>query len=218
MKKDVKVNAFTLAEVLIVVGIIGIVAEMTIPTLITDITTTKFVGSWKKTYAVLQQAQTTIQNEYGSVSAGFGNIDDTVTGGNNFKNGWLPYLKVLKSCDAGTSVSAGCYNVPDGFTNMDNSAIINYASHVHTSSIILNDGTFLLFYPGTGIGPFTDDSYIFIDVNGADKPNVMGKDVFVLRYSNTKNMFQAHNARADGSLYPECQGNGWTCGAYYLFR
>lgn len=209
--------AFTLAEVLITLGIIGVVAIMTIPTLISNTDTAKFVSGWKKTYSTLQQAQLQIIKDYGSVSAGFGSIDASTTGGNNFRDGWLPYLKVGKTCNAGTSVSDDCYNVPGGFKNMDNSAIANYAEHPATSSIVLNDGTFLLFYPGAGSGPFSTDSWIFVDVNGDKQPNTIGKDVFVLRYSSFKNMFQAHNATAAGGYYPECTGDGWTCGAYYLY-
>ena len=40
--------AFTLAEVLITLGIIGIVAEMTIPTLMNNVQDQAFKAAWKK--------------------------------------------------------------------------------------------------------------------------------------------------------------------------
>lgn len=48
--------AFTLAEVLITLGVIGIVAAMTLPALISDITSIKFKTGFKKSMSVLNQA------------------------------------------------------------------------------------------------------------------------------------------------------------------
>lgn len=210
--------AFTLAEVLITLGIIGVVAALTIPTLMSNIQQLGFVSAWKKTYSLIEQAQKQIQNDNGNISSGFNTINFTATGGNNFRNGWLPYLKVLKTCDAGTSISNGCYSDNNGFQNMDNSAVSNYVVSGATSSIVLQDGTFLLLYPGVCTGTLCSDSYIFVDVNGSNKPNIFGKDVFVIRYSEQKERFYTFGALPEWAyLYsPECTGNGWTCGAYYL--
>ena len=51
-----KRSAFTLAEVLITLGIIGIVAAMTLPSLITNYREKQRVSQLKKTYSTLQQA------------------------------------------------------------------------------------------------------------------------------------------------------------------
>ena len=50
-----KTLAFTLAEVLITLGIIGVVAAMTIPNLISSVETAQFKAIYKKTYAELSQ-------------------------------------------------------------------------------------------------------------------------------------------------------------------
>ncbi len=57
--------AFTLAEVLITLGIIGIVAAMTIPTLITNYKVKVLESKFKKADAVLQQALLKTANELG---------------------------------------------------------------------------------------------------------------------------------------------------------
>lgn len=49
-------RGFTLAEVLITLGIIGIVAAMTMPSLIAEHREKKTVAQLKKTYSTLQQA------------------------------------------------------------------------------------------------------------------------------------------------------------------
>ena len=49
-------KGFTLAEILIALGIIGVVAAMTIPTLISSIQEANFHAKWKECYAVLNNA------------------------------------------------------------------------------------------------------------------------------------------------------------------
>lgn len=55
---------FTLAEVLITLGIIGVVAAMTIPTLIQNTNSTKFSAQFKKTLATLNNAAEMAQAHY----------------------------------------------------------------------------------------------------------------------------------------------------------
>ena len=55
---------FTLAEVLITLGIIGVVAAMTIPTLIANTNSAKFRSQFKKTISTLNQAGLMAQAQY----------------------------------------------------------------------------------------------------------------------------------------------------------
>ena len=55
---------FTLAEVLITLGIIGVVAAMSIPTLISNTNSAKFSAQFKKTLASLNQATLMAQAQY----------------------------------------------------------------------------------------------------------------------------------------------------------
>lgn len=55
---------FTLAEVLITLGIIGVVAAMTIPTLIANTNSAKFRAQFKKTLSTLNQAGLMAQAQY----------------------------------------------------------------------------------------------------------------------------------------------------------
>ena len=55
---------FTLAEVLITLGIIGVVAAMSIPTLIANTNSAKFRSQFKKTVATLNQAALMGQAQY----------------------------------------------------------------------------------------------------------------------------------------------------------
>jgi prepilin-type N-terminal cleavage/methylation domain-containing protein len=63
-EKTDKKAAFTLAEVLITLGVIGIVAAMTIPTLITNTNSAKYRSQFKKTISTLNQAGLMAQAQY----------------------------------------------------------------------------------------------------------------------------------------------------------
>src|SRR5574344_1468101 len=60
-------KAFTLAEVLITLGIIGVVAALTIPTLINSYQEKANVSKFLKTYSALNQAFLMATTEYGPV-------------------------------------------------------------------------------------------------------------------------------------------------------
>ena len=59
-----KRTGFTLAEVLITLGIIGVVAAMTIPTLIANTNSAKFRSQFKKTISTLNQAGLMAEAQY----------------------------------------------------------------------------------------------------------------------------------------------------------
>ena len=58
--------AFTLAEVLITLGIIGVVAAMTIPTLMSKYYEKQTYTRLKETYSILSQALRSVEEEYGT--------------------------------------------------------------------------------------------------------------------------------------------------------
>ena len=60
-------KGFTLAEVLITLGVIGVVAAMTLPTLIQEHREKARVTQVKKAYSILSQAFTMAVQEYGDI-------------------------------------------------------------------------------------------------------------------------------------------------------
>jgi prepilin-type N-terminal cleavage/methylation domain-containing protein len=201
-------KAFTLAEVLITLLIIGVVASIVVPNLIADTQQAEFITAWKKTYGVISQAQLNMVREYGSVTGAFSNIEYSSDGRNSFMNGWLPYLAVTKKCTGARIIHDGCHTI--NFQALNGATIPNYNSI--GAGVILNDGTLINFYSGVCTGNLCTDSNLFIDVNGAKKPNIVGKDVFRMEYRPAKDRFIPG---IDGDT---CTGPGWDCGAYYLFH
>ena len=97
-------RAFTLAEVLITLGIIGVVAAMTIPTLINDYEKKETVTALQKMYSTINQAVKISEIENGSMT-GWGSpaTDFDSTQSKDWWNTYfVPYsdLSVLKTCNS----------------------------------------------------------------------------------------------------------------------
>lgn len=176
-------KAFTLAEVLITLGIIGVVAALTIPTLVNNYRKKQFETGLKKEYSVLLQAldmykqdnETPLKKEDCATHAAF-------------KKAIQPYLKVLVDCGdfqsggyKGQCVQNGYYTQDKKYTYKTYSGNTANENLFDDGQIILNDGSHLLFEnPGGGSAV-----YVSIDVNGYKKlPNKWGEDVFTFQLMN----------------------------------
>lgn len=96
---------FTLAEVLITLGIIGIVAAMTMPVLTEKVNHIISVNRLKKMYSTLSQAMLFTLAKDGDYSS-LGIVDqDTSSIENWYKNSLKPQLKITKECID----SSGCW-------------------------------------------------------------------------------------------------------------
>ena len=90
MKMNFKKSAFTLAETLIVIGIIGVIASLTIPTLSNETNSKEVVTKLKKTQAILEDA-------FGRAEAQYGSLDDwTTLNTNTFTQRMTGTMKLTK--------------------------------------------------------------------------------------------------------------------------
>lgn len=216
-------NAFTLAEVLITLGIIGIVAALTLPTLIQKQNEKVTITKLKKTYSILQNAYMQATNEYGTPDNWNLIGTDSGEGAVNMSNIMANYLKFSKFCGTET----GC--MPDtvyknlngqNFRNMDNTDFISKA--------ILNDGTLIYFQ----VNSPTCDQYnevnpkplnqncggIFVDINGFKGPNTKGIDGFYFMI-NKLGIFPFGGMNDIlGSFNTKCYNNGFSCAAWVLYN
>ena len=179
-------KAFTLAEVLITLGIIGVVAAMTMPSLIANYQKKQTITQLKKVYSIISQAYEMSKSDNGD-SKNWVDTTQTINTENVKKyvqTYWLPYFKSIKECSkyGDCSYDANAKN-PDGSTGLSLTGNNRY-------TIVLSDGTLIAFVPfswtedkGTFWGK---DQKFYIDLNGAKNPNVIGKDVFLFMIYNDK--------------------------------
>lgn len=171
--------AFTLAEILIVLGVIGIVAEMTIPTLVANTTEQANRAAFKSIFADLTQATNSIANANGGLTSAFSTVGDC----GDFRNLFLPYFKYVKTCEENSftcwhNVNTTPIKTNSG-TNMGMGGSTTWSSAF--AGMQLSNGAFIRFRPANlGECNSTDPlcAMIFVDVNGFKKPNVFGRDIY----------------------------------------
>ncbi len=183
-------SAFTLAEVLITLGIIGVVAALTIPSLIQKYQMKSFEVAFKKQYSVLNNAINYIQLNnnlsecYVTVIKVIyqGNLVDNYSGNNSdcvaLKNELISNLKLTPISQYSGFTSISKVRADGGV--MINGSIDYYSALMYSSNFyLLPDGVVVMF-SDSDVRPFFYNDLIFIDVNGAKGPNRWGYDVFCL--------------------------------------
>lgn len=202
--------AFTLAEVLITLGIIGVVAALTIPVLMNTYDKLQTVSKVKKAYSAMSQAIKLSEADNGpNTTWDWGDTtNDNVR--TSFLKYFAPYLRIAQYCesysDCGYSEAAPFYE-PNG-----TSEGTNLVYRPMRTTVLLNDGSLLLVMAFHGAS--VPDHNIYIDINGPQKPNVLGKDVFLFYLYTNAFMPVAYDQG-----YPYVQSNcsasgvGETCAA-----
>lgn len=137
-----KRHAFTLAETLITLGIIGVVAALTIPNLISHYQEQVTVNKLLKSYSILEQAFTSAINENGPVDTWCSQEDLWNACSIKIYETINPYLNVVKECDKGSE--NGCFNRSYKHRFKDATASVN------SRSVVLSDGMSISFNANTG--------------------------------------------------------------------
>lgn len=191
-----KVFAFTLAEVLITLGIIGIVAAITIPTLISNYQKKQYVIQLQKVYTTVNQALVQIASNSSCVGdLACTGLFDTTTTSQSLGDALVPYFKVVKNCE--TNTNQGCMSNSISQYYDGSNPRINMDATNSVYRFITADGAAFYIYnnkdncsnnrgvnnssPSKMCGEFN------VDVNGPQKgPNNMGRDVFYFYITNGK--------------------------------
>ena len=165
---------FTLAEVLITLGIIGVVATLTLPSILTQKVEKERVSQLKKVYSTLNQAYLQTVSENGTPDEwGMETMDDELSHYIFAKN-FRPYLRLSKDC----------IDLPPG--EVAKVCQVQLTDSTTAKSVILIDGTTVTFrvYDGncTHMGRNVCGEFR-IDLNGHRLPNKNGEDIFRLYFS-----------------------------------
>lgn len=197
MKKYSFRKGFTLAEVLITLGIIGVVAALTIPTLVKNYQKQQLLESLKNSYSIMSNWVKLSEIDNGPMSS-------WPTGEKMDVNAFwakyiLPYFANARLC-----ASKGTCGYKGDNVNFDTDW-----SCGGSWAVVTND-TRLLFMLKNGVVVFmprnSQDAegnplyvtLVFVDVNGPSGPNKCGSDVFVF-------------SRANGTFKPNTTHNTKSC-------
>ena len=168
---SLKRPAFTLAEVLVTLGIIGVVSAMTVPTLMQNYQRQSYVTQLHKTYNEMSQALLRYQTDKNALNlreAGMSSQAEV----NNFISS---YFKVVNSCLDSSTVTP-CFANQSEYKKISGATVSGFdndANGLGMSFVLAN---------GTSIRPWLSNGVNFIvmvvDVNGQKGPNILGRDFF----------------------------------------
>ena len=169
--------AFTLAETLITLGIIGVVAALTIPTLVEKYQERLLVTSYKRVYSLLNQAYQSLIPEYGPYS------DWEKTDIDNY-NKFKTRLKISVDCPPNKSNNP-CLTYKDiDYVDLGNNEIegslVSYFSDEQPAIRLVTGESIIFWSRGHGIT-------FVVDLNGDSKPNKLGADLHFFSFNSGKN-------------------------------
>lgn len=190
-----KLKGFTLAEVLITMTLIGIVASLTLPALVTDVQRQQVGPALMRAYAALETAHALLINE----------------------NDWYTFKSC---CNDANHTYAACFT---GFVLPKLSAVEidrdkDYVNFSGTAETLPDKG----YQTSNGfvyylLADEADAAIIYIDVNGNMKgPNTLGKDLFIFDIDKNDGKVYAKgskiNAVSSGDWTTTCPESGPTDG------
>lgn len=192
MKENFK--GFTLAEVLITLTIIGVIAALTVPNLYAYYQKQQYVTELKKVYTELSQALKQMMADEGVNKLSTSTIlthqdqdgEEYSVAGQRAGNYFLKkYFKIIKDC--GTENPSPCFaesykNFNFGTPPACEYSVITVGGASICISILANSNM-----PGT----FT------VDINGLKPPNTGGRDIFYISYY--------YDGSLDEGVTPECK-------------
>ncbi len=156
---------------MITLGVIGVVAALTIPGLITHYQQEQTVVKLKKAISVINQAYRLSYDDVGEPISSY-----ELGAEEYFKTYWAPYIKVLAYC---TTPKACGYNSNIPWTYYGGGYFGYYLiSETQRTTFYSMDGVLYVIFISTG--NTKEYNNIFVDINGGDAPNQLGRDLFVL--------------------------------------
>lgn len=181
-------KAFTLAEVLVTLGIIGVVAAMTMPTLINDQRNKALEAQFKVAHSMISQTLTQMGSENIDLTkmyCGTGMRDRTE---NIFIRDFAKYFKVIKS-EYGSTNDLTKLGYKKSYFNQSAPGYnyFNVDSH-NNGAIILSNGMMIAssgcWWMDGGIG-----IDFIVDTNGTKGPNKFGYDVFYFQFGDGNKLY-----------------------------
>lgn len=174
-----KITAFTLAEVLITLTIIGVVAALTIPALMNYTHGLENKVAWKKTFSMYSQAFMQMANDYGQIG------DDTTDDGHWINAHIGNYIKAIEPMTP--------YECSSNYSYMRTSGSCYFGI------LTAQDGVRMIIN-----GSPYDLSF---DVNGEKGPNYPGQDIFAVSWTKQGKLIPFGSAGASVTDTSTCHPN-----------
>lgn len=188
-------RGFTLAEVLVTLGIIGVVSAMTVPTLMQNYQRKSYVTQLHKVYNEFSQALLQYQTDRNALNLTEAGLNTPAS----MKPFFYEYFKVVQDCEKG--VDAPCF--VNDYKNLNGGLFtgINKNKWVFGACVVIASGASIC-------ADNVLNGNVFVDVNGTKGPNILGRDAFYMKLHND-------GVLDVGLATPDCRING-NCGGSTL--
>lgn len=203
-------KGFTLAEVLVTMGVIGVVAALTVPNLVKDYQKKSLIAQLRKVHSELQQVFLSYMSDERVESLRetplFGaNAQTDVNGLTNF---YKQYFKSPTIVGAAPTAFAPEYGFLSGAATDNVGSVLtqNYRAAILPSGAVIATVS--------GRGSTLCEAWnnvtckeIYVDINGKQPPNIWGRDLFILFVTDSGNVtgFQMDADSADGNFEGACK-------------
>ena len=170
-----KLMAFTLAETLIVMGVIGIVSALTLPNLNSSTGNKEVVAKVKKIYSNLNDAYGRAEAVYGPANQWFINDSTDTAKANRAGERVTEFMKISKNCKITTDGT--CFGGEIKKTNT--------STKYEDSPNGVNTKYKFITADGTSVSIEKNNVKIIVDIDGPSKgKNATGRDIFVFTYED----------------------------------
>ena len=198
-------KGFTLSEVLITLGIIGVVAAITIPGLITNYRKHVAATTLEKSISTLNQTIKLSENENGELET----WDKSLHQEEFIDKYFRPYIKIMQTCNPITKCG---YKSQTPWKNLTGAAagIYGNPNHRGRTPFIAMDGILYTFgFINDGGAPDSNnDKIIIIDINNSRGPNQFGKDIFFLYRKDEASIYPYGADKSSKEIRNDCSKNG----------
>lgn len=221
IRQTKKYPAFTLAETLLTLMIIGVIASMTIPSLIKNTHQKETVSLLKKEYSTFTNAFDLAVQNYGPPTIwGWGSSGNAIGAMNGMKI-MSQYWNVERFC----GTEKGCF--PDvTYKYVNGTAWLNVENTASRPKVKLSDGAVVHTYSQNAkcqMSVGTTESLkhvcgeILVDVNGYKEPNQAGVDLFLFWVTIDGIVPAGTHADSFYTLETNCvTGTGWGCAGWVV--
>ena len=224
-KSGARKGAFTLAEVLITLGIIGVVAALTLPSLIQKYQDQVLENQLKKMYSTLSQGIQKAMADDGVSNFGDTELSQACMYPEQTSNACVQMVKKYFNVVAVKTTRSEYYDgviqrkpgkYVDGeyidggyFRDKSRRGSTPFGGYNNNPIYVLADGSEFKFSSGRYYSTSTVWSSFFIDTNGEKGPNVMGLDVFTMEADDSANGSNLTGNSYRGEYFEAVQKNNW---------
>lgn len=171
--------AFTLAEVIITIGIIGVVAALTISLILNSSQKSEYYTGFMNAYQIIDQATRLIMADNNN------SLVNLFSSHNNMRDIYCQKLDCTILCDANQKPGVCFHNGTSGWKTLYGSN--GWADFTITSRAVLKNGmltAIALFQSQCNDNNMVKNGeniycgYVYVDTNGFKNPNILGRDIF----------------------------------------